>query len=287
MRSVRQSLRLVAGTCFVAAALIGATAAPAAARPHRHPTTTTTTTRPTTTTTRPTTTTTRQTTTTTRPTTTTTSSTATTTVLPAPCSAGYVGLTYDDGPTATTSTLLAALAKAHVRATFFDLGKQAEAFPSAVQAEVAGGHAVGNHTYDHQDLTSLDQAGVLAEIDRTQAILAPLTGYVPDLFRPPYGASNAAVWDDIDSRALTTVIWTTDTNDWAGPTTASIVADALTVPPGGAVLMHDGYPNTIAAVPLIAAGLAQRGLCAGRIVGSEFPVRVWDGLDYWATAVPW
>ena len=174
-----------------------------------------------------------------------------------------------------------------MRATFFDLGRQAEAFPDYVRAEVAGGHRVGNHTYDHQDLTTLDATAVLAEIDRTQAILAPLTGYVPDLFRPPYGAINSAVWDDIDSRALTTVIWTTDTNDWASPTTAAIVADALTVPPGGVVLMHDGYPNTIAAVPLIAAGLAQRGLCAGRIVGNEFPFHVWDGLDYFAIAVSW
>lgn len=35
--------------------------------------------------------------------------------------------------------------------------------------------------------------------------------------------------------------------------------------PGGIILMHDWPPNTIQAVALIARGLAERGLCAGRI----------------------
>src|SRR4051812_40624835 len=40
----------------------------------------------------------------------------------ATCS-GYVGLTFDDGPTNTTSTLLAALTKSGLRATMFNEGR--------------------------------------------------------------------------------------------------------------------------------------------------------------------
>lgn len=253
---------LLVAVCLVSLVLVGASASPADARPRKPPrTTTTTTTRPPTTT--------------------------TTTAPLNPCRNGYVGLTFDDGPTPSTPKLLDALRTAKIRATFFDVGREAESYPDLVRQQVAAGHEVGNHTYDHKDLATLSPAAVADEISTTQAILTPLAGYAPTLFRPPYGSMSDSVWVAAETQGLTPVLWTVDPNDWASPSTSTIVSIVLTVKAGGVVLLHDGYPNTIAAIPAIASGLASRGLCAGRIVPSTMPINVWEGLDYYATAVAW
>ncbi|MEY2468930.1 MAG: hypothetical protein QOF21_1628 [Actinomycetota bacterium] len=203
------------------------------------------------------------------------------------CRNGYVSISYDDGPTASTPTLLRALRRADLMATFFDVGERATVYPAYVVQERQDGHVIANHSYDHPDLTTLTAADDDSQLRRTQQILTPLAGKTPTLFRPPYGAINDTVRQVASGLNLTPVIWTVDTEDWAGPSTSSIVARALTVKPGGFVLMHDGYPNTIAAVPGIASGLAKRGLCAGRIVPSATPTQAWEGLDFPASVVQW
>ena len=62
------------------------------------------------------------------------------------------------------------------------------------------------------------------------------------------------------------MLWTVDSRDWAGASAEEIAAAARALQPGGSILMHDWPPATIEAVPLIARDLAERGLCAGRIV---------------------
>ena len=63
-------------------------------------------------------------------------------------------LTFDDGPAAgTTPKVLDALAKECVKATFFLVGRNAEALPDLVKREVADGHTVAHHTFSHPDFT--------------------------------------------------------------------------------------------------------------------------------------
>ncbi len=74
------------------------------------------------------------------------------------CRNGYVGLTYDDGPTAaTTEPLLRALRTAHARATFFDLAANARQSPDLVRAQQRAGMWIGNHTYSHPHLTQIGE----------------------------------------------------------------------------------------------------------------------------------
>src|SRR3954454_20687765 len=81
------------------------------------------------------------------------------------CPNGYVGLTYDDGPTAATlPSLLAALRKAGVRATVFNQGNRAAERPDLVRAELRAGHWVGTHTITHPHLPQLDDQTVYDEI---------------------------------------------------------------------------------------------------------------------------
>jgi peptidoglycan/xylan/chitin deacetylase (PgdA/CDA1 family) len=178
---------------------------------------------------------------------------------------GYVGLTYDDGPTATTDRLLAALHASRLRATFFDQGNNALAWPTQTMAEANQGMWVGNHSTTNPHLTQIEGVRVFEEIATTQWVLRDLTGQEPALFRPPYGETNDLVRGDEDRIHLLEVLWTVDSRDSTGASAAQIAAAAHTVQPGGIIQMHDGPPATIAAVPLIAKDLSARSLCPGRI----------------------
>ena len=184
----------------------------------------------------------------------------------ATCSAGYVGLTFDDGPSNDhTPALLNALKQNGLKATLFNEGQFAVAFPAQVQAEVAAGMWIGNHTYDHPDLTTLTQAQVDSEVSRTQTAIASAGGGTPKLLRPPYGATNATVKAVEAKYGLTEIIWNIDSQDWNGASVAQIVQANSQLTNGQVILMHEWPANTLTAIPQIAQVLASHNLCAGMI----------------------
>lgn len=180
--------------------------------------------------------------------------------------AGYVGLTFDDGPSdAHTPALLSTLRANGLRATLFNEGQYAAAYPAQVRAEVNAGMWVGNHSYTHPHLTQQSQAQVDSEISRTQAAVAAAGGGTPVLFRPPYGETGATVRAVEAKYALTEVIWDVDSQDWNGASTDAIVQAVSRLTGGQVVLMHEWPANTLGAIPRIAQTLAAKGLCSGRI----------------------
>jgi peptidoglycan/xylan/chitin deacetylase (PgdA/CDA1 family) len=124
---------------------------------------------------------------------------------------------------------------------------------------------VANHSWTHPNLTTLTEQEVAVEIGRTQWTLLRLTGRWPTLFRPPFGATNDSVRGIASRFGLTEVLWTVDSQDWNGASTAEIVRRASAAVDGDVILMHDGLATTIEAVGQIAADLRARGLCAGAI----------------------
>ncbi|KMS68280.1 xylanase deacetylase [Streptomyces viridochromogenes] len=178
---------------------------------------------------------------------------------------GYVGLTFDDGPSGKTPALLNALRQNGLRATMFNQGQYAAANPAQVRAQVSAGMWVGNHSYTHPHLTQQSQATVDSEIYRTQQAIASAGGGTPRLFRPPYGETNATVKAVAAKYGLTEILWNVDSQDWNGASTDAIVAAAGRLTSGQVILMHDWSANSLAAIPRIAQGLAARGLCAGMI----------------------
>ncbi|WP_329244259.1 polysaccharide deacetylase family protein [Streptomyces canus] len=179
--------------------------------------------------------------------------------------AGYVGLTFDDGPGSGTTTLLNSLRQYGLRATMFNTGQNAAANPALVRAQVSAGMWVGNHSYTHPHLTQQSQATIDSEISRTQQAVANAGGGTPRLFRPPYGETNATV-KAVEARyGLTEVLWQVDSQDWNNASTDAIVAAAGRLTNGQVILMHDWPANTRAAIPRIAQTLAAKGLCSGMI----------------------
>lgn len=167
-----------------------------------------------------------------------------------------VALTFDDGPGRDTSRLLDALAELHAPATFFLLGQNVERQPAVVARMAAEGHEIGNHTWDHKQLTKLPAAAQRREIERAAAAIEA-AGARATLFRPPYGSRTATT----DAAAgLPVVLWDVDTLDWKTRDTEATVAAALSgAKRGSIVLLHDIHAPTVAAVPRIVAGLRERG----------------------------
>ncbi len=182
-----------------------------------------------------------------------------------------VALTFDDGPRPdSTPAVLDVLRARGVTATFFVTGSNAARYPDLVRRIVAEGHALGNHTWSHPDLSGLSAAGRVAEIERTSQAVVDATGTTPCFFRGPYGIHGSAsiaglAWE----RGMSVVGWSLDTRDWTtpggwSPTFQQQVVAAATAPAGAhpIVLMHDGggyRQNTVAALDRIISAYVARG----------------------------
>lgn len=163
-----------------------------------------------------------------------------------------VALTFDDGPVADTRRLLRILERKDAPATFFMVGDNVAARPEVARAVVDGGHLVANHTWNHPQLTTLDDADVRDELRRTQDAITDATGFRPFLLRPPYGDVDGRVRSLATRTGLDVVLWSVDSLDWESRDAQEIrrrVGDQ--VRDGSNVLLHDIHPTTVDAVPKI------------------------------------
>ncbi|MES2459228.1 MAG: polysaccharide deacetylase family protein [Armatimonadota bacterium] len=174
----------------------------------------------------------------------------------------YIALTFDDGPHGPrTAQLLDLLRRLVVPATFFLVGKQIALYPRLVQRMVLEGHEVGNHTYHHYRLPQIPLEEVAGELNATRDLVSSIIGARIRLFRPPGGEYNPEVQHIAEKNGYATILWTDDPADFvAGRTSAQIegfVKRDMT--PGGIILLHDGIPATMKALPDIVVSLRARG----------------------------
>jgi peptidoglycan/xylan/chitin deacetylase (PgdA/CDA1 family) len=173
-----------------------------------------------------------------------------------------VALTFDDGPSSYTPEILAILRRAHVRATFFEIGSNITAYPRIAAEVHRDGMLIGDHTETHLALARLSTALQTAQLLGGARAVESVGASFPALFRPPYGSFNAATLAVAHRLRMLMVLWTVDTRDWAQPGVARIEYTALSGARGGTILLfHDGGGNrsqTIAALPFILAKLKER-----------------------------
>jgi peptidoglycan/xylan/chitin deacetylase (PgdA/CDA1 family) len=160
-----------------------------------------------------------------------------------------VALTFDDGPGPYTRLALRILRKDGARATFFLVGRNIARYARSLpRAELALG-AVGDHTWNHLDLPRLDRRTMAKELSSTQEALRGATGLPVRLFRPPYGAHDAAVDDEARKLGMLEVLWSIDSRDSEGAGYLQIAHLVLSViRPGSIVLMHENRGQTIRAL---------------------------------------
>ncbi|MEG3905817.1 polysaccharide deacetylase family protein [Microcoleus sp. B4-C5] len=173
-----------------------------------------------------------------------------------------IALTFDDGPwPKTTTQILDILKENNIKATFFWVGKYLKNSPEIGQQVAQAGHAIGNHTWNHQYL-QYNEDGAAREIDRTSSLIQDLTGIQTSMFRPPGGILNNGLTAYAQKKNYAVVMWSADSFDWRTLTESLIDNVMRQANSGGIVLMHDGGGNrarTVKALPDIIARLRNEG----------------------------
>jgi cellulose synthase/poly-beta-1,6-N-acetylglucosamine synthase-like glycosyltransferase/spore germination protein YaaH/peptidoglycan/xylan/chitin deacetylase (PgdA/CDA1 family) len=195
-----------------------------------------------------------------------------------------VALTFDDGPDPDwTPKILDALKKEHASATFFLIGIQTDKFPGLAERIYREGHAIGNHTFTHPDVSNISSTQMKVELNLTERLFASLVGVRVVLMRPPYAideepdtADQVRPLEFAQDLGYITVGNRIDPNDWSDKPRHHTAEEISTyvlahLPPcgpndlrcGNIVLLHDGGGNraeTLRALPMIIDGIRARGL---------------------------
>ena len=163
-----------------------------------------------------------------------------------PVEAPKIALTFDDGPsTAWTPALLDGLKERGVKATFFLIGENADKNPEIVKRMAEEGHLIGNHTYHHVELTKVSENEARLELADTSAVIVRITGKEPEYMRPPFGAWQRKLEQEI---RMLPVLWTIDPLDWTTENQDEIVNKVVTeAEENDIILLHDCYKSSVEA----------------------------------------
>ncbi len=154
-------------------------------------------------------------------------------------------LTFDCGyENGNTEPILDALKKHSVPATFFVVGHFLETEPELVKRMAQEGHAVGNHTWHHYDIDTLDQETFQAELEDVAKLFQELTGKeLSPYYRPPEGKCGIYNLKMAEELGYSTIFWSLAYVDWDTNNQPSHEAalDKLTsrIHPGAVVLLHN------------------------------------------------
>jgi peptidoglycan/xylan/chitin deacetylase (PgdA/CDA1 family) len=206
-----------------------------------------------------------------------------------------VYLTFDDGPSKLTERVLDILQQEEIKATFFVLGEQVEAYPELLKRAVSEGHTIGNHTYNHK-YSELYKgfASFWEQIERTDKILAETADIQPRLVRAPggtFGNFDAFYFYYLDQAGYEVHDWHIDSGDArrVGVPAAEIIQ---TVGKGPfhdelIVLMHDGtgHEQTVKALPEIIRQFKEKGYTFAALQSSVQPVHASIGRVKWPRQV--
>lgn len=163
-----------------------------------------------------------------------------------PVEAPKIALTFDDGPSAAwTPALLDGLKERGVKATFFLIGENADKNPEIVKRMAEEGHLIGNHTYHHVELTKVSENEARLELADTSAAIFRITGKEPEYMRPPFGAWQRKLEQEI---RMLPVLWTIDPLDWTTENQDEIVNKVVTeAEENDIILLHDCYKSSVEA----------------------------------------
>lgn len=171
-----------------------------------------------------------------------------------------IALTFDDGPGAGTQRILRALNDVDGRATFCMVGERLENYGDTAKQVAAQGSEIATHTWDHQDLTKLDETRVRRELRDSLDAIERTAGVRPTLLRPPYGSVNEEVKAICREMGLKIANWNVDPEDWKTRDAEDIRAHVLEHARDGAiVLCHDLYSETAEAMEGAIRELDARG----------------------------
>ncbi|WP_413560367.1 polysaccharide deacetylase family protein [Bdellovibrio sp. HCB209] len=192
---------------------------------------------------------------------------------------GTIALTFDDGPSRTTTPIVLDTLKKHgAKATFFILGGKVAGNEDILKRIVKEGHILANHSYNHPNFRAIDSTSGKNQIYQTDLLLRKFV--TPKFLRYPYGNSTCATNTYAKSLGYSLVGWNIDTCDWAfansgyvsdknnktcqAPASlrgdyAGYVNHVVSQTNGGILLMHDIHMNTAKTLDKLMTKLLQQG----------------------------
>lgn len=171
-----------------------------------------------------------------------------------------VALTFDDGPSWDTDSILDTLDSCQAKATFFVVGtmvQQDSKTKAAIQRAYSDGMEIGSHTYDHTILSKNTADVIQSVMQKNDDLLQALLGFTPTIMRPTGGGVDDTVKANVKKPMI---LWNVDTQDWKTKDPAQTIAAATTnIKDGSIILMHDIYIQTAEAVQTIVPTLKSQG----------------------------
>ncbi len=154
-------------------------------------------------------------------------------------------LTFDAGyENGYTPTILDALKKHNVPATFFVVGNYIQTSPDLIKRMVAEGHTVGNHTFSHPDMSKISSLDSFAkELNDLGKLYEETVGQpMTKFYRPPQGKYSTMNLQMAKDMGYKTFFWSLAYVDWyqdKQPTKEEAFKKLLgRIHPGAVVLLH-------------------------------------------------
>jgi len=177
-----------------------------------------------------------------------------------------VYLTFDDGPHPKyTKTILDALSRHGVQATFFFLGEMMTLNMDIALRAYMEGHALGNHSYDHHPFSHPFFRKDLSGLEETDKMIQKITGPTPIMIRPPYGKMTLALLIFSILKKQLVVIWSFDSNDSFAKTDVELLQGLESVRGGDILLFHDDTDITARNIDAILERLKNKGFRFGLV----------------------
>jgi peptidoglycan/xylan/chitin deacetylase (PgdA/CDA1 family) len=173
-----------------------------------------------------------------------------------------VWLTIDDGPDPRdTPQILDLLRRHEARATFFVIGKKADAHRDLLWRAHREGHQIGSHTYSHPSgfFWALGPVATRREIEHGRQAVLAATGVEPTVFRSPVGMTNPFVHASLAGQKL--VGWSATGCDGLSARGETVVRRLLRdLQPGAILVLHEGgAPGRVETLGLLLDHLASAG----------------------------
>jgi peptidoglycan/xylan/chitin deacetylase (PgdA/CDA1 family) len=178
-----------------------------------------------------------------------------------------VALTFDDGPHPIhTPATLAILKEKGATATFFLIGKNIEGNEHVVRQIVADGHAIGNHSFTHDNFSPLWSAKKLtADIAQNQDLLQTFTTNKIH-YRPPFGVTNPTIAKAVTQLNLSAVGWSLRSYDTVAKNSEMLLKKILeNIKPKDIILLHEAAPHTTATLAKLIDGIKAKGYTLTKI----------------------
>ncbi len=173
----------------------------------------------------------------------------------------WIALTFDDGPHMWyTSRILEALENDRAKASFFLVGKLCIRYPELVEEIFTHGHSIANHTFNHWNMTRLNEDRCLFEWLACSEAIENIIGEKTRFCRPPGGKLNEDVIKSAERAGLMVITWTINSLDCSGKSSDELKHIILSrLEPGAIILLHDGFVTTLEALPDLIRIIREKG----------------------------